>query len=77
MKSAAEDASGNVVVLDLSLRNPLTSEFSGLAPAKLLSKPALLSQLSGWPAGSPQRFTSLLAVLRMTPGQSGLIFLFC
>jgi hypothetical protein len=40
-ESAAEDACEKVLVLDLSLRNPLTSEFSGLALAKLLGEPAL------------------------------------
>jgi hypothetical protein len=40
-KSSAEEAGEKVLVLDLSLRNPLASDFSGAALAKLLSQSAL------------------------------------
>ncbi|HVG11032.1 MAG TPA: Druantia anti-phage system protein DruA [Thermoanaerobaculia bacterium] len=40
-ESTAEDAQEKVLVVDLSLRNPLASEFSGPALDKILTEPAL------------------------------------
>ncbi|MEN3369534.1 MAG: hypothetical protein V7609_1677 [Verrucomicrobiota bacterium] len=53
-ESATEDAQENVLVVDLSLRNPLASNFSGLALQKMLGQPGL-SALAA--SGSDANFT--------------------
>jgi len=53
-ESATEDARENVLVVDLSLRNPLASEFSGPALAKMLIEPALAALAT---SGADANFT--------------------
>ena len=53
-ESVAEDAQEKVLVVDLSMRNPLASEYPGPALAKLLGEPALQALAA---AGTDTNFT--------------------
>jgi hypothetical protein len=72
-ESAAEDARENVLVVDLSLRNPLSSEFSGAALAKLLGDPALTTLFR---SGEDQNFAWNFSRLSHPTVQARLLALF-